>query len=420
MVYVLNKNNKSVMPCSERKARLLLKQGRAVIYRKDVFTIKLINGSYGYKQHITMGIDCGSKHIGISATTNKKELFSANAELRNDIVKLLSDRRMLRRSRRFRKTRYRKHRFNNRIVKNGWIAPSIKQKIQSHFNLVGFLHKLLPITNIVVETASFDIQKINNPSISGVEYQQGEQLDFFNVREYVLFRDNHICQHCKGKSKDKVLNVHHIESRKTGGDSPNNLITLCETCHKAYHRGEFELNVKRGKSFRDAAFMGIMRWSFYEKLKNIYPSVSMTFGYITKYKRIKLGLDKEHYNDAYCICGNLAAKMLSTHHFIRFIPRHSRVLHMQKFSKGGVRRSASASYWLNGGKPSKSGAMFTMFDKVKFNSVVCFISGSSNGFASLRDINWNKVHGCKTTVTVNKLALVSRRRGSMLFGELCG
>ena len=236
----------------------------------------------------------------------------------------------------------------------------------------------------------------------------------------MLFRDNHICQHCKGKSKDKVLNVHHIESRKTGGDSPNNLITLCETCHKAYHRGEFELNVKRGKSFRDAAFMGIMRWSFYEKLKNIYPSVSMTFGYITKYKRIKLGLDKEHYNDAYCICGNLAAKMLSTHHFIRFIPRHSRVLHMQKFSKGGVRRSASASYWLNGGKPSKSGAMFTMFDKVKFNSVVCFISGSSNGFASLRDINWNKVHGCKTTVTVNKLALVSRRRGSMLFGELCG
>ena len=170
MVYVLNKNNKPVMPCSERKARLLLKQGRAVIYRKDVFTIKLINGSYGYKQHITMGIDCGSKHIGISATTNKKELFSANAELRNDIVKLLSDRRMLRRSRRFRKTRYRKHRFNNRIVKNGWIAPSIKQKIQSHFNLVGFLHKLLPITNIVVETASFDIQKINNPSISGVEY----------------------------------------------------------------------------------------------------------------------------------------------------------------------------------------------------------------------------------------------------------
>lgn len=272
----------------------------------------------------------------------------------------------------------------------------------------------MPISKIVIETASFDIQKINNPSISGSEYQQGEQLDFFNVREYVLFRDNHICQHCKGKSKDKVLNVHHIESRKTGGDSPNNLITLCETCHKAYHRGDFELNVKRGKSFRDAAFMGIMRCSFYDRLKNIHPNVSMTFGYITKYKRIKLGLDKEHYNDAYCICGNLAAKMLSTHHFIRFIPRHSRVLHIQKFSKGGVRRSASAPYWLNGGKPSKSGAMFTMFDKVKFNGIVCFISGSSNGFASLRDINWNKIDGCKTVVTVNKLLLISRKYGGFI------
>ena len=117
MVYVLNKNNEPVMPCSERKARLLLKQGRAVIYRKDVFTIKLINGSYGYKQHITLGVDCGSKHIGVSATTDKQELFSANAELRNDVVKLLSDRRMLRRSRRFRKTRYRKPRFDNRRIK---------------------------------------------------------------------------------------------------------------------------------------------------------------------------------------------------------------------------------------------------------------------------------------------------------------
>ena len=167
------------------------------------------------------------------------------------------------------------------------------------------IHKFLPITNIVVETASFDIQKINNPSISGSEYQQGEQLDFFNVREYVLFRDNHTCQHCKGKSKDKVLNVHHIESRKTGGDSPKNLITLCETCHKAYHRGEFKLNVKRGKSFRDAAFMGIMRWSFYDRLKNIYPNVSMTFGYITKNARITNNLPKEHYVDARCISGNL-------------------------------------------------------------------------------------------------------------------
>lgn len=157
------------MPCSERKARLLLKQGRAVIYRKDVFTIKLINGSYGYKQHITMGIDCGSKHIGISATTNKKELFSANAELRNDIVKLLSDRKSLRRNRRYRKARYRKPRFDNRRIKEGWLAPSIRQKIDSHVRIVSLIHKLLPVKQVNVEVAAFDIQKIKNTDIKSSE-----------------------------------------------------------------------------------------------------------------------------------------------------------------------------------------------------------------------------------------------------------
>ena len=95
-----------------------------------------------------------------------------------------------------------------------------------------------------MEVASFDIQKIKNPEITGGEYQQGEQLNFWNVREYVLFRDNHTCQYCHGKSGDKVLNVHHLESRKTGGDAPNNLITLCETCHKKYHEGKIQLKQK--------------------------------------------------------------------------------------------------------------------------------------------------------------------------------
>ena len=416
MVYVINKQGQALMP-TERfgKVRRLLKNSLAHVVCRIPFTIQLDYDTTDYTQPVSLGVDAGSKHIGISATTSEKELYAADVELRNDIVDKLSTRREQRRTRRSR-LRYRKARFNNRVSskRKGWLAPSVENKIQTHLTIVEKIHKFLPITNIVVETASFDIQKINNPSISGSEYQQGEQLDFFNVREYVLFRDNHTCQHCKGKSKDEVLNVHHIESRKTGSDSPKNLITLCETCHKAYHRGEFELNVKRGKSFRDSAFMGIMRWKLYDELKLRYDNVSMTFGYITKYKRIKLGLDKEHYNDAYCICGNLAAKMLSTHHFIRFIPRHSRVLHMQKFSKGGVRRSASASYWLNGGKPSKSGAMFTMFDKVKFNGIVCFISGSSNGYAALRDINWNKIDGCKTVVTVNKLLLISRKYGGFI------
>jgi len=165
--------------------------------------------------------------------------YAADVELRDDITGLISTRRENRRTRRNR-LRYRKPRFHNRVhSKNkGWLAPSVEQKINCHLKVVENIHKILPVSKIIVETASFDIQKIKNPDIHNEGYQQGGQLGFWNVREYVLWRDNHECQHCHGKSKDHILNVHHLESRKTGGDSPGNLITLCETCHSKYHRGE--------------------------------------------------------------------------------------------------------------------------------------------------------------------------------------
>ena len=259
------------MPCKAARARILLKQHKAKVVRREPFTIQLLYGSSGYKQDITLGIDAGAKHIGVSASTEHKELYSADVELRTDIVDLISTRRELRRSRRNRKTRYRKARFKNRKKHKGWLAPSILSRINAHLSVVNNVCNILPITTIIVETASFDTQKIKNPSIEGVEYQKGEQLGFWNVREYVLFRDGHICQHCHGKSGDKILNVHHLESRKTGGNAPNNLITLCDTCHKAYHAGKIELKQKRGQSFKDAAFMGIMRWTFLRSCENFIP-----------------------------------------------------------------------------------------------------------------------------------------------------
>lgn len=242
----------------------------------------MLFGSSGYKQDITIGVDTGSKKIGLSATTEKQEVFSAEVQLRNDIVNLLSTRRQNRRTRRNR-LRYREARFSNRVSsKNkGWLAPSIENKIETHLKVIEKLRKILPITQIIVEVASFDIQKIKNPDIQGKEYQQGEQLDFWNTREYILFRDGHQCKGKKG-CKNKILNVHHIESRKIGGDSPNNLITLCEDCHNNYHSGKLKLSLKRGQSFSDATFMGIMRWVFYNRLRKLYPNVSLTYGYITK------------------------------------------------------------------------------------------------------------------------------------------
>ena len=381
MVYVLNKNGVPIMPTrNHAKVRVLLKQGKAKVVKRTPFTIQLLYDSTNYTQPISLGVDAGSKVIGLSATTNTKELFASNITIRNDIVNLLSTRRQNRRTRRSHKTRYRQPRFNNRVSskKQGWLAPSIQNKVETHLTCIKRVYDILPITNIVVEVASFDIQKIKNPSISGVEYQQGEQLNFWNVREYVLHRDNHTCQCCKGKSKDNILNVHHIESRKTGGNAPNNLITLCETCHTKYHKGLIKLpkTIKRGMSFRDAAFMGIMRWAFYNKLKTLYPNVSLTYGYITKNTRINNHLPKDHYIDARCISGHPLATPLGIVYYQKKVRCHNRQIHKNTFLKGGIRKRNQAPYLVKG---------FRLFDKVLYQGQECFIFGRrSTGYMDLR------------------------------------
>ncbi len=398
-VFVINQRNQPLMPCSPRKARLLLKQGEAKIVKRTPFTIQLLQATGETKQDITLGVDAGSKHIGLSATTQKKEMFSAEVELRNDIVDLLSTRRQNRRTRRNR-LRYRKPRFLNRVgSKNkGWLAPSIENKIQTHISIVEKLYKLLPITKIIVEVASFDIQKIKNPDIQGTEYQQGNKLNFWNTREYVLFRDGHKCHGKKG-CKNKILNVHHIESRKTGGDSQDNLITLCEECHNHYHSGKLKLNLKRGKSFRDAAFMGIMRLAFYNKLKVLYPNVSLTYGYMTKNTRIINNLPKEHRIDALCITGNPIVKRLKNYYYVKQVRKHNRQIHKANILKGGKKKLNQAPYLVKG---------FRLFDKVKFEDRECFIFGRrSTGYFDLRTLDGTKIHA---SASVKKLKLLEVRK----------
>ena len=383
------------------KVRKLLKDGKAKVIKRCPFTIQLLYDSTHYVQSVSLGIDAGSKHIGLSATTKEKELYASDVELRNNIVDLLSTRKEYRRTRRNRKTRYRKVRFNNRIStkKKGWLAPSIRQKIETHLTVVDKVHQILPISKIVVETASFDIQKIKNPDIKGKEYQEGEQLDFWNVREYVLFRDGHTCQCCKGKSKDPILNVHHIESRKAGGNAPNNLITLCETCHKGYHKGTVKLpsNIKRGMKFKDATFMGIMKWSFYKELKNRYKNVHMTYGYITKNTRIKNNLPKEHYVDARCISGNPSAKPLGIYYYQKKVRCHNRQIHKATIYKGGKKRRAQMEYIVKG---------FRLYDKVSYQGKEYFVMGrrTSGSFAvrTLKNEKSNK-SGCLMCTKVKLL-----------------
>ena len=402
MVYVISKNGQPLMPTENHaKVRVLLKSKKAKVIKTCPFTIQLAYDSTHYTQEITLGVDSGSKHIGLSATTKSKVLFESDIELRNDIVNLLSTRRQNRRARRNRKTRHRKIRFDNRIRKEGWLAPSIQNKVDSHLTVIRKVHEILPVTKITVEVASFDIQKIKNPTISGTEYQQGEQSDFWNVREYVLFRDCHTCQCCKGKSKDKILNVHHIESRKTGGDAPNNLITLCETCHTGYHKGIVKLpkTIHKGMSFKDAAFMGVMRWAFYNKLKEIYPNVSLTYGYITKNIRIRNCLPKEHYIDARCISGNPKAISDGTVYYQKKVRCHNRQIHKITILKGGIRKRNQAPYDVMG---------FRLFDKVKWKGQNCFIYGRrSTGRMDLRLLDGTKINA---SVGYKNLKLVEMRK----------
>jgi len=334
IVYVLNKDGNPLMPCRPAKARHLLEQNKAKVVTRKPFTIQLLWNCESNTQPVKLGIDAGYKNVGISAVSNKKELFSAEVTLRTDIPKKLQEKAMYRRNKRNRLW-HRKPRFLNRAKPKGWLAPSIQHKLDSHIRIVEKIKKLLPISEVIVEVASFDIQKIKNPDITGVEYQQGEQLGFWNLREYVLHRDNHNCQHpnCKHK-KDKILVVHHINGKSEGATNrPEELITLHEKCHKEHHSGKNVLPKVKINRFKAETFMTMVHW----KLVNIL-GCRHTYGYITKNNRIKQGLQKSHINDAFIIAGGNNQERCNSH-TVKQIRRNNRCLQLnRKGFKPSVRK----------------------------------------------------------------------------------
>ena len=402
------------MPCQPRKARLLLKEGKAKVVKMVPFTIQLLYGSSGYKQEVSLGVDAGTQHIGISATTEQKALFEAEVLPRSDIQELLATRLQYRRTRRSRKTRYRKARFLNRKKPEGWLAPSVQHKVDCHIKTVKLIHQILPISSTTIEVAQFDLQRIKNPEIEGAEYQQGRQLGFWNVREYVLFRDNHTCQWCKGKSKDPILNVHHIESRKTGGESPDNLITLCEPCHDLIHRTHQEHKTQRKSgSFRDATQMGVIRWCIYEQAKTLFPNILLTYGYITKHVRVTHELEKSHIVDARCISGHPLAISDDSRYFIKMARRNNRQLHKATIKKGGRRQRSTGPRYVHG---------FRLFDCVRYQDQVCFVFGRrSSGYFDLRTLDGTKISASASYKKLNIIqkasACLVERRGA--FPPVC-
>ena len=414
-VYVLNHHGEPLMPCSPRKARCLLISHKAKVKKRTPFTIQLLYGSSGYKQPVTLGVDAGSKTIGLSASTEKRELFAAESKPRNDVVDLLSTRREFRRARRNRKTRYRAPRFDNRVKSKhkGWLAPSVEVKIQEHITAIKRVCALLPITEVIVETAEFDTQRLKamlegRPLPVGTDYQLGEMYDEYNVRQYVLKRDNYTCQHCGAHptaKKGVKLHVHHLESRKTGGNAPNNLVTLCEYCHKQLHEGKIILDKKkRGRPMRDAAFMGIMRKTLVQRLRSeLMIPVEETYGYITKLVRETHHMEKSHMVDALCIAVHPLAEAADVSYLIKPVRRHNRQLHKATILKGGVRKANQAPRLVFG---------FRLFDRVRYQKQECFIwSRRSSGSFLLKKLDGTKV---KDGVNYKKLTLLERETNYLI------
>jgi len=389
LVFIHNKDGKPLMPCKHSKARKLLKEGKAKVIRITPFTIKLLFGSSNYVQTIIGGMDTGSKVIGVCAMSNGKVLYQSEVYLREDVSGKMQQRSMYRRTRRGNKTRYRPARWKNRAnsKRERRLAPSIRSKFDSHFREKKFLESILPVTKWKVELASFDIHKITNPYVHSFWYQKGNQLGFYNVKAYVLSRDNYTCQHCKGKSKDHKLHCHHIVFRSNKGtDTPENLITLCNTCHDALHEGKIKLSGRKSIT-KHATEVGIIKsqikkseWDFIE-----------TFGYETKFKREQvLHLPKTHYFDAVSIC------------FTNLKVKFDNILYLKKHvSKGDYQQRTGK----RSEKKIPTGKLFGLrkFDLIQTEQGVGIVKGKrSSGYFAITDIMGNKIHdsvkvknGCK-------------------------
>ena len=385
LVYVLKQNGQPFMP-TERfgKVRRLLKEGKAKVVRREPFTIKLLyEPETDVVQECYCGVDTGSRHIGVAVVSNDKVLYQSQTEFRDDIKKKMDRRRIFRRNRRSRKTRYRKCRFLNRknSTREDRLPPSVKHKVQAHIDEIEFCKKILPISDLILEVSQFDTALIKTPALINERirkwgYQQGFNYGYSSRRKAILHRDNYTCQ-CCGKRNCR-LEVHHIKFKSQGGtDDEENLITLCEDCHKGVHTGTVVLNKKpkKSKNLKYATHMSIIR----SRLLREYPDAIETFGFVTAENRNHLNLPKDHYIDACVIAnGGLEFKELDVVYRKRLVSVQDRVL-----TRG-----------IHGEQKLPTGKIFGFkkFDKVEYLGETCFIKGRrSSGAFVLMDIDNNSI-----------------------------
>ena len=449
-VYVKSKSGKWLMPTNSANARRLLKQDKAKVIQRTPFVIQLLYETTEYIQSVTVGIDDGGVHVGIATVADKKVLYQEQLNLRTDIKTKMDTRRSYRRGRRHRKTRYRKPRWQNRkhsiprckvcggnapksqvicraclgkvdgkhqkyahIKKTSFrLPPSILAKKDAILRVIRKLP--LPIAKIHIEDAYFDFQAMENPDISGKEYQHGELLYHKNYKQACKVRDNFQCRACKSEAN---LQAHHIKPRIKGGtDRLSNLMILCKDCHEQHHVDGMKLPKQKGSFYISAAHVQQGKNYLHYELSRI-ASLETTFGYITSHYRNQSGLEKSHVNDA-VIIANPEAKPIKGHIRSNCAASRKRSLHEATARKG--RKEPNRTQKRNA-KNKVSIGIFRRWDTVRYkDGRVGFISGFS-GKSSCRivDIHGNYIQNPDKTYTqvpLKDIQLIHRNQSKVSQG----
>ena len=422
MVYVKSKEGKPLMPTKRTgKVRHLLKDGKAIIVKYEPFTIQLLYDTTDYTQKVIHGIDPGSKHLALTAITEKGNiLYQGEVTLRTDIKENITKRKTLRIGRRQRKTPYRKAKFLNRKKPQGWLPPSIRARLHSHYEIVKNIASILPVTMIILETGQFDTQAIMKPDIEGTEYQNGQMKGFDSVKEFVKIRDNFTC-HYKELRSDIICNdtlvVDHIIPKSKGGtDRPDNLITTCENHNIS--KGSFSYKEFTGKerpcpvSLKETPFMNILKDYLLPLLQHIAP-VRYTFGLYTRRKRKEFQLEKSHINDSIAITEIKPVTYTDNIYHIKQVRKKKRSLHEEIPRKGRSKPNITAKRNRKNIKSiEQKGLKWSLWDKVYIQELdrTGFISGFTGKWVYIQDIDGSYLQttGKYKQVNPKKIRLICR------------
>ena len=397
-VFVKNMRGEPLMPCSQRKARLLLKEGKAKIIGYKPFTIQLTTPTGESTQEVHIGVDTGAKYVGVAVTSEDKILAKGEIELRDGIHKEMEFRYGLRKTRRKRKVRHRKARYLNRQHKEGWLPPSIKSRVDATYKWIDKFCDLVPNPILHIEVGKFNIGKITN-----------QDNNEYNKRLFVFARDDYTCQCCK--KSNKSLRTHHILYKSKGGsDRVDNLITVCDDCHSSENHQEggilydWMMKRKKVKSFSEPTFMNIIR----KRIIDRYPNAIFSYGYETLSYREELGLSKTHYNDAIAISRIKSIKINPDEYFyIKQFRKKKRSLHESIPTRGRRKDKNINAERRNKNVPFRAG--WYMNDMALCEGKVGWIYGFGGGekgkHCILRDINGEIIRTSNLSPKTTNVAL---------------